>query len=618
MEFLQKRPALAIWLLMCTSILIYWPALQGSYIWDDVAFVATNPLLNSNHGLYQLWFSRAQVDYWPLTYSTFWMERQVFGLNPFVSHVINALLHGLNGVLVWQIMRRLGLRGAWLAGLLFLVHPVTVDAVANIFQRKTVLAGSLYFAALLCYLIYDERPLKRWLAGSLLFFTLAVLSKSSALMLPPTILVLLAWRHKGWPRQHLWPLLPFFVVSLVLGMVGLQFQQQHMLAEGYSPGGWIERISNAGHIIFFYLQKAFWPVDLVFVYPRWEVMADAGAFIPDALVLIFLAAAWVFRGTWGAGILALTSIYLLNLFPVLGAVDIVYFRFSWVADRFQYISLAALICAVVHGVSVLISTSPLRLRLPIAASLATVVVVPLAVLSWDQASVFQNEERVWQRVVERYPDSWLGHLNLGVYLSSNKRFDEGFDHMLLAHTLRSDEPLIDFNLGKIAEQSGRPREAEQYYEEALQQDPAFFMAGNNLGRLLAARGHSAQAERIYRTALDNEPNAPSILNNLGQLLLSQNRLEASERMLRAALNEQPDLIEAQVNLAAVLVRTKRFQGALDQIDIAMEKRPDLAEVHYLRGLALLGLRRDAEAEGEFKEALRLKPGWSPAIRALAR
>ncbi len=580
-----RRPALGGWLLFALGLAVYWPSLGGGYVWDDVPFIVDNPLLLDENGLFQLWFSDRPVDYWPVSYSTFWLERRLLGLNPFVSHVVNVLLHGLNAWLLWRILSRLGLHGAWPAALLFLLHPLGVDAVANIFQRKTLLAATFSLASLLVWLRFDERGGTWRYLASLFLFLLAVLSKSSALMLPPVLLALDVWRHRRLRPEGMVRLVPFFAASLLLGLVGLQFQQRHMLAPGYSPGDALARFANIGRILLFYLSKSIWPNELVFVYPRWQT-GDRSADLPVAVLWSSIAAivaflGWRHRERWGRGLLLAVACYLAALFPVLGLVDIVYFRFSWVADRFHYLAMPVLAGGAVHLLHLALARTGQGSRL------ALIVIAPIALilgaLSWRQAATFQSEEQVWRHQIALQPDSWTGYLNLGAHLYRLGRTEEAGRLLEKALVLAPENPLVHYDLGAMAMARGDESAARRHYLAALEIDPDFYFANNNLGRLLASRGELESAERYLRAALRAVPDSPAVLTNLGGLLLRQRRFAEAERLLIRALELEPELPEALNNLAALMEATDRRGEARIYLDKArslasrLRNRPDARE-----------------------------------------
>jgi protein O-mannosyl-transferase len=224
----QTTNKLGSYLLFLMTLIVYLPSIGGDFIWDDETYVRSNLLLTTSEGLYHIWFNiSANPQYYPLTFTTFWIEFQLWGLWPGGYHLINILLHGANAILLWRLLSRLAIPGAWLAAAIFALHPVQVDSVAQISERKNVLSMIFYLAALLTYLRFSplDQPTKdyaprSWLlyGGITFLFICALLSKTTACSLP-AVLGLLVWWKKDkiqW-KQDLLPLLPLFAIGLAMG-----------------------------------------------------------------------------------------------------------------------------------------------------------------------------------------------------------------------------------------------------------------------------------------------------------------------------------------------------------------------------------------------------------------
>jgi hypothetical protein len=284
-QFIQNNAITYGALLVLLPFLIYFPAINGGFIWDDDAYVTENATLRSAEGLKQIWFSpNATPQYYPLVFTTFWLEHKLWDLNPSGYHVTNIFLHGLNALLLWRLLRYLKVSWALLAAAGFALHPVHVESVAWITERKNVLSGVFYFSAAILmvkYLRLGESPISKpgdqWknFLLALWFFICALMSKTVTCSLPAAILLMIWWKRGRIQKRDVSILLPFFILGLSAGLFTVWLERHHVGALG---GEWnfsvMERILIAGRALWFYAGKLLWPADLSFSYPRWKI--DAG------------------------------------------------------------------------------------------------------------------------------------------------------------------------------------------------------------------------------------------------------------------------------------------------------------------------------------------------------
>ena len=324
----SKRPLLLACLIVLLTIVIYVPAMQGKFIWDDNNHLYDN-LLTRENGLYRSWFTTENWNYWPLTWTVLWVGWQLWGLDPLGYHAINILLHAVVSLLIWRILRRLRVPGAWLAAVIFVVHPVNVQTVAWITQIKNLLAMFFYLLAILGYLRFEYNNLKRWYFCSLLAFLMAGLSKTSVVMLPFVLIGCAWWQRGKISRGDLIRSLPFFALSGVLGVNEILFQYGSIGEDVVRPEGFFSRLSGAGWAVWFYLYKAIIPYKLSFVYPRWSIDSSSViSYLPDIILFgAFVLFCWHRRG-WGRPFLFGLGYFVMTLFRVLGFLDINFFRFS--------------------------------------------------------------------------------------------------------------------------------------------------------------------------------------------------------------------------------------------------------------------------------------------------
>ena len=352
-----RRPAdrtlLTVLLIVCCTFLAYLPALDGGLLWDDAAHV-TRPDLRSLHGLWRIWSDLgATQQYYPLLHSAFWMEYKLWGDATLGYHLANLLLHAAAAILVMLIMRRLGLPGAWLAALIFTLHPVCVESVAWIAEQKNTLSTVFYLGAALLYLNFDRTRRGSHYFLALALFVMALLTKTVTDTLPAALLVVFWWQRGrlGWKRDVV-PLLPWFALGAAAGLFTAWVERRFVFAEGPDFAlTLVERFLLAGRALWFYLGKLVWPADLMFFYPRWHV--DAAQWWQYLFPLAALAAliGLCLLAPKHRGPLAGALIFAGTLFPALGFFNVYPFIYSYVADHFQYAASLGIIVPVAAGLA---------------------------------------------------------------------------------------------------------------------------------------------------------------------------------------------------------------------------------------------------------------------------
>jgi tetratricopeptide (TPR) repeat protein len=567
----------------------YQPVRRAGFIWDDDAYVQDNPLLRSGAGLRQIWLKpRASPQYYPLVFTSFWLEYQLWKLNPVGYHLTNLLLHGGAAVLLWRLLRRLELRGAWLAAALFALHPVQVESVAWITERKNVLCGVFYFGAALAYLHYAlPRPLTAagrhhpaaWYSVALVLFVLALFSKTVAATLPAALFVVLWWR-RGRPEWKDAALVPMAALGLCFGLLTIWLEKHHVGAAGPEWELTLpQRLIIAGRAVCFYVGKVLWPADLAFIYPRWQIdPKNPTLYLYPAAVLLTLVSLYLLRRRFGTGPLAAAFCYIGTLFPALGFFNVYPMRYSFVADHFQYLATPSALAAMTALVAGLLRQ---RLRRPAVAWLAAGAVLTVAgVLTCRQARIYSNLETLWRDTLRKNPTAWMAHNNLANLLRDAGRLDEAADHYLQALAVKPDFAMAASNLGIVRKLQGRLDEAAACYEQAIRLDPDYAPALYNLGNLRRDQGRWDEAIAAFCRAIELKPNYAFAHVNLGWMLLMRGQLDQAEAHLRQALQARPDLPEAHLNLGLILQARGRLQAAIEAYQEALRLDPQLSAARH--------------------------------------
>jgi tetratricopeptide (TPR) repeat protein len=593
--------------LLVATLAAYYPAWRGGLLWDDDKHV-TSSELQSVHGLTRIWFDLgATQQYYPVTHSAFWIEHRLWDDTTLGYHLVNIGLHVFSAFLLLVILRRLRIPGAPLAAVLFALHPVQVESVAWISELKNTLSGVFFLLSALTYLRYDADRTARDYAVSFGLFVLALLTKSVTATLPGVLLLVCWWRRGrlDWRRDVL-PTVPFFALGAAAGLFTAWIERTFIGAEGTEfHFSVIERGLIAGRAIWFYLGKIVWPRELSFEYPRWSIdQAAAWQYAYPLGVLALIAACWILRRRSRAPLAALLA-FAGMLFPVLGFVNVYPFRFSFVADHFQYLAMIPII--------VLVSTAaatvsrrwfPDRHWIPVAAAL--VLAASLGTVTWNQSHQYTDALTLYRSVLQRNPSSWLAHTNLGALLRPSAP-DEALVHLTEAVRLKPDSDLGHYNLANLLQQTDRFDDAVREYRETIRLSPGMALAHYNLGNTLLQMGRLADAQRAYNDAIRIAPDLPLAHSGLGRVLQMMGRPDEAVRECTTAVRLQPNLAVLHYDFAGVLQSQERLDEAVAEYTAALRLRPDEVEVQNDLGSVLQQLGRFDEARAHYEAAVALSP-----------
>jgi tetratricopeptide (TPR) repeat protein len=593
-------------LLVVLTMAAYWPALRGGFIWDDDAHLTANPCIVGSLGFKAIWTSTSAV-YYPLVLTSFWIQHAIWGLNPLFFHLVNVLMHAMSAVLLWRVLLRLEVPGAWLGAALWALHPVQVESVAWITELKNTQSCVFYLLAILFFLRWRaavRREQKESIldyALVILFAALATLSKVSTVMLPVVLGLCWWWKERSWRwRNTLW-LLPFLIVSAAASAWTVWEQKFHAGAHG---GEWaqtgLERFAIAGKAIWFYLGKLLWPHPLIFIYPRWKLdVPQAISLLPPAAVIFLWIIFWLGRDERRLRpVFFAFTYFLISLFPVMGFFNVYFFRYSFVGDHFQYLASMGLIALLSAGLSQL--PKPMQ-------TLPVVLLSVLLVMTWQQTKIYRDQETLWRDTLAKNPVAAMAHTNLGIVLTGQGKLPEAIQHYERALQLRPDDAEAYVNLGVAEGLQGKLPEAIQYYERALQLRPDHADAYNNLGAALAAQGKLPEAVQHYKRALQLRPDDAGTHYNLGIALARQRKFSEAIQQYERALQLKSDDANTYVALGVALAGEKKLPEAIQQYERALQLKPDDAEAHNNLGGVLADQHKFSEAIQHYEQALQLRP-----------
>lgn len=566
--------------IFCAALLAYFPSIYGTLLWDDSNYI-TAPALQSVQGLWRIWTELgATHHYFPLLHSAFWIEHLLWGDSVLGYHFINVLFHSFSAILVVLILRQLRLRGSWLAGFIFLLHPVCVQSVAWISGQAVTLAAFLCLVAGLIYLRFDQNRRKSYFLWAAGFFAAALLCNPIVAAFPAALFVLLWWRNgKIEVKRDLASLSPF--LGLGIAAVVLSF-----LIEKAYPGIRNPEFSYSfmQHLLFgcratwFYFAKLVLPFNLTFIYPQFTV--DAGNWqqylYPAGLIII--TGCLLLMGRRYRGLLAGWLLFIAILLPALGLLNFSQFPYSQVADHFQYLAALGIIVPVSSGIWLAAAKlqqsgnffkSGLRhKKLILTAGIFGLLPVLYLVGTRRQSGTYPDIETLWKTTIARNPGSWIAYNNLGEVLFQQERVDEALPYSRTAVNLKPDNAEANANLGNILRYKQQPGEALVYYRKAADLQPDIASFHGSIANTLLEMGKIKEAVSRYETALKLDPSNGLLANNLAWILATcptdslrngPKALELAQRAVQAIGDQDPTVLGT---LAAAYAETGNFKQAV--------------------------------------------------------
>jgi tetratricopeptide (TPR) repeat protein len=614
--------ALRVLLIVGAAVWIYSPAFYGGWIWDDTVYVTTHLHLNHQADLWKTWFAPGtQEDYYPIDSAVLLFQWHLWHNHTFGYHLTNVFLHVVSALLLWRLLAKIGIRHAWLGGLLFTVHPLMVESVAWMVELKNTLSLPPLILAMCFYVDYEETKRDRGYFLALGLFLVAMLCKASVMMLPTVILLYIWWKRGRITWADLKASLPFFAISLVLGLLTGRLQHQSPLPTTIALG-WPSRFATAGWEMVFCLSKFFYPGTLLPVYPSGLVLSPTPLdLLPWLGLVILLGVLWFYRRSWGRHALLGFGFFLLNLVPVFAFALMNAATMIWTMDHVIYlpaIGLIGLCVAVWAQLIERISTFPRLIVLVMTALL----MASLAWQSHSHAKIYQNEETFWTYTLRYNPGSALVHSSLGSVYLQQARFAEAKKEFDEALRINPDDASAYNNLGLLQQRAGpmseKPDAAIEHFRSSLQIEPNDPEVHYNFANTLVQAGHLPEAMEQYEQALKLKPDFAEAHYSLGNALVQSGRLAEAAIQYEEAINLKPDYGDAHANLGNARLQLGQIPQAIDQYEQALKITPSDVDVRNTLGLVLMQTGRLPEAETQFEAILRIDPQNATALSALAK
>ncbi|MBF0289585.1 MAG: tetratricopeptide repeat protein [SAR324 cluster bacterium] len=583
MKILSWRTIPGLVALVILTGAVYYPVVDAGYILDDRGFYITDPLMDASDGLQRIWFQPKDNNgiwpYLPLTRTSFWLDRQLWGLDLQWTHLLNVAFHLGGAVILWLALKSFDIRGAWLIGAIFVVHPVYVQSVAWIAQRKNVLAVIFYLLAIWSYLQFSRQKWWSCYVMALVLFICALLSKTSTVMLPLVLALCHLWLYRSWKISDLVALIPFFFASIGAAYSRIWFEMNALGATGEAfSRGLLDRLLIAGHIPFFYLKKLLYPYPTVFFYPRWEIdPAQWVNCLPLVSLLFVIVILLVKYQKWGGPLFLGLAAFLISLFPVAGFFNNNWNRFSYVSDHWVHIpSIAILILFVQIGVC-LLKISGMREKAVaryFSAAVGGGIIVVLGTLTWQQAHAYKNLETLWQDTIRKNPKSHNAYNRLGSLYFKQGKMDAAIEN----------------------------------FTAVIQIRPEFVEPYNNRGTVYLKLQQYDKAIADFSQAIELQPGMSDAYFHRGIIYSFLKQYQNAIADFTKVIQLDPQFMVPYSKRSEAHLYLKHYQQAIEDLNRYLVESPSPGEF-FNRGIAHMGLKQNKKAVDDFSKAIEMEKGF---------
>jgi tetratricopeptide (TPR) repeat protein len=630
----KKQIMIVYIVLIVVTLAVFWQVNQHDFInLDDNVYVTENSNIQSGITLDGLrWaFSTTYAEFWhPLTWLSLMLDYQLFGLNAGGYHLTNLILHIMSALLLFWLFNRMTgsiWRSAFVAAL-FALHPLHVESVAWIAERKDVLSAFFWMLTLCLYVYYTEKPvIKRYLLV-LLCFVCGLMSKTMVVTLPIVMILLDYWpldrlgsQKKGnispshdqklpgtkimgiIPSWQLREKIPFFIFSAFFSIITL-YAQYNPSAQRFSLGS---RIANAPVSFVAYLGKTFWPQDLTVLYPFsdqlpvWQILGAALLIIVISIAVIaavkrfpYLFVGWL----W----------YAITLLPVIGIVQIG--GGHSMADRYTYIPLIGIFIMLVWGIPSLIKSENMRRKIVFPAGIAVLGI--LTVLTWQQCGYWQNSIKLFNHALRITKNNYFAHSAFGLALFDEGKIEEAIEHYNKALSITPDYAGVYSNRGNAYAKLGQYQRAINDYNETIRLKPDYSPVYINRGIAYAKLGQYQQAIADYNETIRLKPDYVEAYNGKGNAYTKLGRYQLAIEEYNKAIRLNHRYIKAYNNRGVAYAELGQQQRAIADYNEAISLKPDYVEAYFNRGNAYYELGQYQQALENYNEAIRLKPNYVQA------
>ena len=655
--------------LAAMALIVYWRALDNGFIvyYDDGEYVTQNAHIQNGltpDAISWAFTSTHSANWHPVTWLSHMLDCALYGLNPAGHHLTNLLLHAGTTILLFLVLTRMTgfiWRSAFVAAL-FAVHPLHVESVAWIAERKDVLSAFFWMLTMWAYVRYSERPGPMRYSLVLIAFGLGLMSKPMLVTLPLVLLLLDYWPlgrfspggSKTRVSRSNWKLvrekMPLFAMSAASSVITYVAQQKSGAIGEIEAFSVKARVMNAAVSYVSYIGKMVWPSRLSAIYPHPGDALPIWKAVTAAVILAAICVLVIRAGRRHPYLPVGWFWYVLTLIPVIGLVQV---GGQAMADRYTYIPLIGLFIMIAWGVPGLlrvgewenggegerekgrsqtatnpqpssVNHSPANTEHPTPNTYArclvvisAAIVVVLACRTWVQIHYWRDSTTLLEHAIEVTSGNYAAHDALGAALAAEGRYDEAIAHHKAALKITPTYEVAHNNLGAALARAGRIDEAIREYRAAIQIYPRYAEAHYNLAKALAMQGDRDAAVTEYGESLRLEPDNAEAHNNLGNLFQRKGKLDDAVREYQAALRIDPSFAQARANLAGALEQQGKTAESIRESRLATTANPESAAAHYNLGVALQNQGKTDEAIREYREAIRIRPDLAQAHNNLA-
>jgi tetratricopeptide (TPR) repeat protein len=530
----------------------YAPCIHNGFIWDDDANIFQNAALTEAGGLRRIWSTFDLYQYYPLTFTSFYLEHLLWGFNPLGYHVVSILLQAVNATLVLLLLQQIGLSRplALFISMLFAIHPIQAESVAWATERKNLLSGLFYFSSFLSYARFINSGRYRLYILSLLLFLGAILAKSVTVTLPASLLLLEFVRATSRKRTAILRLVPFVIPAVLMGIIAIYMETNRAGAVGdeFSFTA-AERILIVSRALLFYPATIALPFNMSFIYPPWRTASGAYLdFWPILLLAGITVSLWIFRKRIPRIAWFSLGHYLVAIAPATGIINFYFMRYAFVQNHFQYIAGLGMMMAMGIAGAAIIRRIPLAARA--AGPAATLLVIAgCGLLTFDQCGLYRNNTILWNDTIGKNPSCWMAFNNLGVIAVDEGKIQEGIAFYQTALSINPHIIETHNNLGAAYMLQGMTDQAIAEYQQAVAINPNLAQVRANLGMAYAKKGFLNEAVEELKMAVELNPSLTEAFYTLGSLLERQGAVRAAIEVYRGAIRYNPGHHKAYNNLA---------------------------------------------------------------------
>ncbi|MGC9258785.1 MAG: tetratricopeptide repeat protein [Phycisphaerae bacterium] len=636
-------PALA---LLGLCLLIYYPLHAAGFIWDDGYWILNNPALHHWRDLAIIWFNpMAFMQYYPLTVTAFFLQWRLWGPNALDFHIVSVLLQVGNALILWRILVRLRLRGAWVAAAIFAINPVVVESVAWVVEQKNLISGMLVLAGVWAWIRFAnlDRPANqmesqqsaykwKFYALATAFYFLAVCAKTFVCALPAAILVLTWWKLGRLTRQHIFASIPWFIITAGAAWMAAWRERYGAMAQGKAYHFTIfQHLVIAGKDLWFYVEKLLWPHPILMVYPRWHVHAFGPVDLLFPISAALLAGlCWAFRNRIGRGVFAALAIYAIMVSPALGFVAFAGMTITFVADHYFYLGCMSLIVLLVEIGAVIVAKLQSRvmatdqaqsrhtavaeagLESSANAKLSIAVVVGvlalLGVVSYAQCMYYVPPIAIWVHELRYDKQCYKAYETLALHACSHHHVHQEFAYCHDALKLtKGTDPMANYLLGTLYLKQHNYPLAMHYFRKTLMLDQYQAKAIVKLAYCYQQQGNWDMAVKDLNRGIALMPKSSRLYLAFGLAQSHLRNMKLADKAYRDAIACNHRNADAYYNLAVLLDQQGRWRQAMEQFRAALAINPGLAQAHFFYGLDLLKHGHPHAAVRQFRTVIAQRP-----------